>query len=351
MKKYWFIPLVLVVLGFVVLSIGKAAVSQETPVPSQSEMPTEAPTETPTATPAPAEDVFDTATVTSDLAGMDVSRWTSESPDGQWTAEFIMAFPKTNIDGYLPMYYTGLIVRHADGKRQWTIIDEWARMGLGLPYPRPVHWSKDGRSFYYTNVVNPDGCTGAFNNGTDLQKVDLESGKVTEVLPDRGPGWIALSPDEKTVAYDAPYGRGLVLRDLATGQERAVSIGKIDRSKMYAVKIIWSPDGKALALTVAIGACDVVEDGESTSILLVDAVSLAVKPIVLEDKRYLVAGEWVGNDRLLLRDPQRNIWSWDRESGELTFVGAAVETPICAATETPTVIPTDTPMPTASPAR
>jgi len=304
------------------------------------------PTETPTPVGRP----------TPDLAAMDAGRQTFTSPDGGWIAETTVAFPFEGSD--IDQMYTGLTIRRADGKVEWKVVDEWGMIGLGWSYPQPVRWSKDGRSLYYTYELVPDGGL-VFPIELGLYKVDLKSGRVTELFSRKQDfAWFSLSPDEKTVAYikDRDSERkplsvvSLVLRDLDSGKERAVVIGPRDPRRLVA-QIIWSPDGKSLAITLSIGAYDVVEDGEFTSILLVDTVSLAVKPIVLEDKRYLVAGEWVGNDRLLLRDPQRNIWSWDRESGELTFVGAAVETPICAATETPTVIPADTPTPTASPAR
>lgn len=350
MKKYWFILLlVLTGVGFLALAIGQAAVSPETTVPAQNETPMATPvpveSETPTATFGSGEESATTAAPTQDWAEMRIYRQTSTAPDGQWTAEFIMAFPEEDTyeedaygEGSLPLFYTGLIVRSTDGNKEWRIIDEWAEEGLGISYPRPLLWSKDGRSFYYTNDVVPDGCGGALKNGSDLYKVDLESGKVTQVL-ESGQTWLAISPDEQTVAYAEPYGRGLVLRDLASGEERSVSIGTTDRKQTYDVKIIWSPEGTALAVTIAIGACDMVKDGESTSILVVEADSLKVTPVLLEDKRYLTADEWIGNAQLLLSDPQKNQWRWDREKGELTFLGTAVATPPCAPTETPTATP------------
>jgi Tol biopolymer transport system component len=302
------------------------------------------PTETPTPVGRP----------TPDLAAMDAGRQTFTSPDGGWIAETTVAFPSEGSD--IDQMYIGLTIRRADGKVEWKVVDEWGMLGLGWSYPQPVRWSKDGRSLYYTYRVVPDGGW-IFPPEAGLYKVDLKSGRVTELFSrDQYLSWFSLSPDEKTLAYIKDRdseGRllsvvSLVLRELDSGEERAVVLGQRDRLELYAAQIVWSPDGKVLAITIA---SELMEYGGTTSILLVDTVSLAVKPIVVEDKRYLVAGEWVGNDRLLLMDPQRNIWSWDRESGELTFVGTAVETPVCAATETPTVIPTDTSTPTASPAR
>lgn len=247
---------------------------------------------------------------TPELADMDVRHWTSMSPDNQWIAEGIQAFPRESMGGQ--MYYTGLVLRTADNKKHWVIIDEWAETGLGLPYPKPVHWGNDGQSFYYTNIHIPDGCGGGpFNNGWDLYKVDLDTGKVSEVISaiDR---WLAVSPDGTTVAY--VWG-DIVLHDLASGQERKVSI---NISKEYNGRIVWSPDNKFLAVTLAIGACDTVDDGESTSILLVDTDSLMTQTVLWEDKRYLVAEEWTTLDQVVLKDPQGNKWILHTKSGEIT---------------------------------
>lgn len=258
---------------------------------------------------------LDMVSATPNLTDMLVYRWTSISPDGQWIAEGIQASPKLeayqteNVD--VLMFYTRLILQSIDGKKLWTIVDEWEEVGLGMGTLRPVHWSSDGRNFYYTNVYVPDGCGGGpFNNGWDLHKVDLDTGAVSEVISkiDR---WLAVSPDGTTVAY--MWG-GVVLYDLASGQERKVSI---DIGKEYTGKIVWSPDNKLLAVTLAIAVCDTLESAESTSILLVDVASLEVQTVLSEDKRYLVAEEWLDTAQIVLKDLQGNKWILNTKSGEI----------------------------------
>jgi hypothetical protein len=288
----------------------RATSPQNTPISSAT------PSCTPTPTPTVTTD--DTATATPDWSEMRVNRQTYTSPDSKWIVEIISASPKDDSDEQV--FYDGMNILNADGRRLWVIFDEWTGIGLGYSIPEFFNWSIDGKSFYYTDRVIPDGCTGAYNNGSDLYKVDLESGKVTEILPKRGPGWIALSPDEKTVAYDIPHGRGLVLRDAALGLERSVSIGNLERDKQYGVLIIWSPDSQSLGVTVANGACDMVEYGESTSVLVVEAATLTVRTIASEDKRYLVASTWLDDHRLALLDIHGTHWIWDALSGELVSI-------------------------------
>jgi hypothetical protein len=243
---------------------------------------------------------------------MIISRWTFASPDGQWIAEVSQAYPKENTGGQ--MYHTSLIVRSTDGKKQWNILDEWAELGVGLTTPQVVRWGKDGRSLYYTNALLAGPCPGPFRPGYGLLKVDLDSGTVTEVVPFLISSHIVLSPDETLAAY---LGKGgLVLQDLTSMQERVIYLES--NKKNPTSKIVWSPDGKFLAITQVFGACYRVEDAEYTSILLVNVDALTVETVVLEDKRNLVVEEWVNPDQIALKDMQGNEWMLNTKSGEIT---------------------------------
>lgn len=295
---------------------------------------------------------------TPNLAKMNVSHQTSTSPDGRWIAETTIAFPYESdyVNGIIDQMYTALTIRSANGKMEWKIVEKWGEIGLGWSFPQPIRWSKDGRSLYYTHQVVPDGCV-IFPPQDGLYQVDLESGKVTEWFP-RGQldaDGLSLSPDEKTLAYvkSSRNEKGkllqplsVVLRDLRSREERAANMESL--SALCAANIVWSPDGQFLAVTVTSMCC--YEEGGVSSVLVVDGESLTVTPIVLEDKRYRLAKAWSGNEHLLLHDPQGNLWSWNRENGELIFLRTTLATPICAPSETPTAIPTDplTPTPTAT---
>ncbi len=277
---------------------------------------------------------------TPDLSTMSIHRQTYTSPDGRWIAEIITADPKPDTEGQ--MTYTGLVVRSIDGRKQWTVVDSWSRIGLGMSYLQLFHWSKDGHGLYYTNRVVPDGCGGAFNNGSDLLKVDLQNGTVHEILPPvTGFTWIALSPDEKIVAYTERRTKpGVVLREIATGREHTVLV-PIDPTTDHDMKIIWSPDGKTIAVTVAMGACNRVEDGESTSTLLVNVATLEVTPLLENDTRYRVVHHWPEPNRLLLKDPQGQWWQLDLVTRTLFPIQpptpAASPIPACEPTATPTL--------------
>jgi len=254
-----------------------------------------------------------------DLSKMSVDEWASTSPDGRWVAVGLVAFPKENIGGQLA--YISLMIFSVEGKTHWTIIDKWQEMGLGFPIPVPLKWSQDGKHFYFTHRVTPDGCS-AFALLTDLQQVNLEDGAVDDLLPDPALA-LALAPDEAQVAYIGYGDRGLILKDLITGEERET---KIDPGKDFnAGNILWSPDEDALALTLAINPCtgdyglSKTVWAESTTILWVDAKTLQQKDLVKEDPRLFITLEWNEPGRITIADGEGNsAWYLNVNTGEIT---------------------------------
>jgi hypothetical protein len=253
------------------------------------------------------------ATPTPDWKNMEVSTWTSTSPDGEWLAEGTGAFPKRGGGSY----YTQLKVSRVGGAVEWIVVDAWPRWGLGYTIPKPFHWSQDGQSLYYTNEPVPDGCA-VFVNGSDLWRVGLANGSLIQIVPSVGL-WLSLSPDETTLAYIGYGSRGLVLRDLNTGAEREVSL---DPGQEYSAgQITWSPDGAALVLTLAIRPC-FQNWAESTSIVRVETENLEKTTLVESDSRLFTILEWPAAERVLLADVDGQRWWMDALTGHLWRAGA-----------------------------
>jgi len=256
-----------------------------------------------------------TATDQLDLSHMNVEEWASTSPNGTWIATGLVALPKENTSGKLA--YVRLMIFSTDGKTHWKIIDEWEELGLGFPKPVALKWSQDGKHFYFTHRVSPDGCS-AFPFLTDLQQVNLQNGIVENLLPDPVLA-LALSPDDSLVAY---FSSGLILRDLINGEKREI---KIDPGTVFdAGNLLWSPDSKSLALTLAINPCTGVYGisktvwAESTTILWVDAKTLQQKVLVKEDPRLFVTTEWNEPDTITVIDGKENsLWYLNVNTGEV----------------------------------
>jgi hypothetical protein len=285
-----------------------------TPEPTITRTPNATPTQTasaPTSTKPVAtgkSPTTHTRTKTPTLAEMESYPWSDTSPDGKWNAQGLAAFPTDPKMGY----YTQLKVAQVDGTVEWTAVDEWSALGLGYTTPQPFHWSRDGRYFYFTNAPAVDGCA-VFVNGSDLQQVDLEDGSVTELAPSSGL-WLSLSPDETTLAYIGYGERGLVLRDLGTGAEREA---KLDPGQNYAAgHVVWSPDGAALMLTLALQPCS-TNWAASVSVLRVKVETLEQRTLVQEDERLFVTAQWPAPDAVLLQDEAGNLWWMDANTGQV----------------------------------
>ena len=255
-----------------------------------------------------------------DLSQMIVEEWASTSPDGKWIAAGLVAFPKANASEQSA--YVRLLIFSADGNTLWRIIDERQEIGLGFPVPAPLKWSEDGQHFYFSHRVVPDGCS-VFKTFSDLQRVNLQDGNVEELLPQTGRALaLAMSPDESMVAYPVYGDRGLVVRDLSTGAERDIPIDPGE--DFQAGNIVWSPDDESLALTLAIHPCSgnypsKTVSAESTSIVLVNAQTLAQKVLIQEDPRLLVTVEWKELNRIVITDGAENSLLYlNVDSGEIS---------------------------------
>ncbi len=237
--------------------------------------------------------------------------WSSTSPDGRWVAEGMMEGPF--LVGDEEQYRTQLKVVSTDGTVQWTVVDETSHYGLGYTVPSPFHWSQDGRYLYYTNEPVPDGCA-VFVNGSDLHRVDLTDGHVTEIVSS-GAWWLSLSPDETTLAYTTWNGEtlDLILHDLAAGTERRT---QLDARYSQAGSIVWSPDGMALMLTLASSPCDPVN--WTQSVVRVNRATMSQTTLIRDDGRLFTTVGWSEAGRVLLTDKDGNSWWMDAVTGQVT---------------------------------
>ncbi|MFQ5420830.1 MAG: hypothetical protein ACE5EY_10775, partial [Anaerolineae bacterium] len=238
------------------------------------------------------------------------------SPNGQWRVSTEVSDPTPPEDdeaGQFPngKYHVEMVVARADGSQTWTAVDEWRPWGLGYTVPQPVRWSEDGRYFYFANVPVPDGCASLVNGG-DLWRLDLISGKVTEIAPYIGLT-MALSPDETKLAVDASYGRGFLIHDLEAGNEQPIPLPQPD-GRWQISGLQWSPDGRYLLLLQAINPCSPETE---TAVVHIDVASLTASVILGPDGRQFTLLDWMQGDDVRLQDGNGDIWRLNPFSGEL----------------------------------
>ena len=194
------------------------------------------------------------------------------------------------------------------------MVDAWAPYGLGYTVPRPFHWSNDGNYLYATNDPAPDGCA-LFVNGSDLKRVDLSNGQVTQIVEPVGL-WLSLSPDETKLAYLSWEGnRPLIVRDLASGAENAIKLPTGDPN-WQAGNVVWSPDGDSLILTIANAPCS---DGwaRSTSIVQANLATLEAKSLLEDDSRLLLTTDWPEPSTIVLQDQNGKQVKMNAETGQI----------------------------------
>jgi len=211
-----------------------------------------------------------------------------------------------------------LVVRSLTDTRSWTV------EALSAPWrvvaaPWPFHWSTDGHTLYVTHrVIRADGCFGAeSSNGTDLQTWDLQTGAHEIVVADTG-GWMALSPDEQTLAYVTSQPARLILHDVVSGQERAFGTDVFveEQTPAKLTSLVWSPDQERIASTVRLHSCgDAV--AEQHAILVFDVRALSQR-VVWQGDEELSIEHWDGDDRLELVDASGEAWQLDVRTGLLT---------------------------------
>jgi dipeptidyl aminopeptidase/acylaminoacyl peptidase len=229
--------------------------------------------------------------------------WSATSPDGEWLAEGVRESQFEPCE-----YRTRLTVTSADGAVSWKVWNGVQNCGLGSTDPVPFHWSQDGSYLYFTNVPRPDGCV-QFVNGSDLHRVELATGQVTHLMPEAGL-WLALSPDETRLAYIAYGGRGLVIRDLASGSEREIKLPE----GAQAGHIVWSPDQRALLFTLDRGGCS-----GAYSIERIEIQTLVQTILIGSDERQFITSSWPEPERATLIDKDGTAWWVDVITGQLTL--------------------------------
>ena len=285
----------------------EARVSTTTPTATHVATMTGTPAQTLQLTPTP-----DWAAITTQIAALpDSESWTEPSPDGKWNA---VGRTKTETGFFLgeqELYYTQLKVVSADQSVEWPLVEEISPYGLGYTTPEPLHWSADGRYLYYTNRPHVDGC-GLFVTGSDLWRVDLADGSVTQVLP-QGAQSYSFSADDSQAAYvtwNTPP--ELVLHDLVTGEERRLVLDFED-----AGAVVWSPDSAMLALTGAEKPC---QAGWAHAIVVIEPSNLTPRTLLPPDERLFTTKNWREAGKILLEDLDRNLWWLEVESGEVALI-------------------------------
>ena len=95
------------------------------------------------------------------------------------------------------------------------------------------------------------------------------------------------------------------------GQERSTEFPVDEASSLS-----WSPDGRALIMTVDSNVCDPAN--WKRSLVRIETASLASKTLVAADPRLLAITRWAAPERAELTDRDGKLWWLDTTTGAVT---------------------------------
>jgi len=222
----------------------------------------------------------------------------SESIDGNWTA--IISLTTQERDKKL--YFR---ISSKSSNKEW-IIDqtEWKELQTSssmVPFPYIFQWSQDNNHSYLPNFN--DGCFGYFRpGGFDLKQLNLNTGEITTVRSG-GSTWMAVSPDEKKLAYIETFGGNVSILDIENGTEKTFPLPPVENEMGFITDtsdLYWAPDGKSLVYTHFVGACDMIVPISYIIQLFPD--SGQQKVLVNHSEEGYIPVEWDMQDKVLIRD-------------------------------------------------
>lgn len=212
------------------------------------------------------------------------------SPDGKWTAYFA------------EFYNTHIRVTNADETVFWEISEpELDGREVAL---KPFRWSHDNHYLYFTLWFSVDGYLPFFYNGAGIKRLDVTTGKISEILPREsfsdGPMKLtafAISPDDKQLAYITFVDEQLrlIIRNLTTHRERRLWL----KGYLSAGNILWSSNQNQLVLALVTG-----DDWDSKRIGLaqVNVNGLSYTMLIQDEERVLIPVAWIADNEMLLRE-------------------------------------------------
>lgn len=218
------------------------------------------------------------------------------SPDGSWTAYFF----GYDLDNFR------LSVENFDDTVVWNV--NQANFGSEASFT-PYRWSQDSRYLYFNIHVAIDGYV-PFYQGMGLQRLDVQNGKVSEILPSGDPitlssttiyDWnlvqFSLSPTDDKLAYINRMDNGvqLVIRDMRTNTESNMFFDQY----IDAGSIIWSPKQDYLVLAASGGTN---WSNNLGFVELVEVDTLTPRTLAENENRVLDPLTWTNRYTILLKE-------------------------------------------------
>ena len=211
------------------------------------------------------------------------------SPNGQW----VVAFCKSD----------SIVIVHTDESKKWdlsssTLINPYTEYFISVN-----HWSSDGAYAYISLNPHTDGYWETFHQGVVLNRLNLETGEISEVLPLGKSDWIfysfGFSPNDRRLAYIRTDRSPVILniRDMQTGIEQSY---QFDPKYNTGGRFVWSPDSEKVVFSIRQFDTNRYEQ-VATSIVLWEKEKSKTTILLKDHQKNLVAVEWVNDTKIVLQ--------------------------------------------------
>lgn len=233
------------------------------------------------------------------------------------------------------------IVAIRSGKVLQSFSYDRAKFGEGAGYSPeggyiPFHWSQNGEYIYVYAHQSLDGGVkyygNAFGARNGLARFDLDSGIMTEILPEReGGGYTSsISPDENGIVYIDQRETPLILRwkDILSGEEKELLT--FNESILDVGEYEWSPEmDKLLFMGLEVQNPGQTDGSQKQfySFFIINLGSLQYERILQGLDKRLEFNAWDTPSHVSYKDSGDIIWQLDLESKTLEVIGTTTPSP------------------------
>lgn len=243
----------------------------------------------------------------------------NSSPNGEWDATISLTTQERD-------KIIEFRVSSKSKNKEWIIEQtEWNELetpSSRVPFPYIFQWSQDNNFLYYSYQPNfNDGCFGIFRpGGLKLKRLDLNNKEIITILNSTAT-WMALSPDEKKLAYIEDWGPDITILEIDKKAKTVFTLPEIQNDlgmETDTSHIIWSPNGKALIYAHLLGVCDYKI--WYSYIIHVNLETQQKTILVKHNDQGYIPLEWNNTDGILLKDNDDINWWLNPNTKEITPV-------------------------------